>query len=299
MIEGSKELSRTRHKTACNSAIGWVLFLNPDESHIFLSRKKFYWYRPDMRGKLPKPRDIADFWMEEERGGPDYRATIGNEILIGNSEIRYYLKIRASNNQPIINKIPIKGFRIPGDDGESLEELFPEINLWLLPFPFEKNMMCHRLDPERFDRKTGKPYVFSVYEPTCRYCHNWILPGPSGRRDVKRSIEAYENILAGQKYCSPECRYKAQLERQKWQYHDKKASQGKISFHEWLAAFEAGRTPTSNPSTDLPRCDNCGGVLQRKRTKRSEGRGQYCSDRCRKAHKRRIEREAIRASEER
>lgn len=294
-----KELSRTkrksRHITNCKIAMRVKIFNSPDEEHIFLSEKKIYWYKPD--GKIDS-RKIYDFWIEEERGGPEYRATIGNEVLIGKSEIRYYLKIQVDPRNPFMNKIPIKGYRLPGDEDRHLgiTDLFPTVNLWHLPFPFETwvhALICHRLDPEWFDRKTGKPYVSTVYEPTCQYCHNWLLPGDPHSRSAVRTVDEYYSIAPGRKYCSPECRYKAQLERQRYRYNYSRGNLKKIAPDGWINVrdhFAAGNPSISRiPIDDLPRCDNCGGILQRKRMKRSEGKGQYCSDRCRKAYKRRVE----------
>ena len=325
-----KELSRTKRKSRRDMnfkiAMQDTIFFSPDEEHIFLSEKKIYWYKPD--GKIDS-RKIYDFWIEEERGGPEYRATIGNEVLIGKSEIRYYLKIQVDPRNPFMNKIPIKGYRLPGDEDRHLgiTDLFPTVNLWHLPFPFETgthSMVCHRLDPERGDRETGKPYVHTVYEPTCQYCHNWLLPGDPRRRGSVRTVDAYYNIAPGQKYCSPECRYKAQLERQRYRYNYRRGNFKEIAPDGWINVREhfnmcgspiphipiedlllildlyksqiENSSRTSSPIDDLPRCDNCGGILQRKRMKRSEGKGQFCSDRCRKAYKRQVEKEAAQAA---
>lgn len=270
----------------------------PDKEHIFLSERKLYYYKPGGDGKIPT-WDIGDFWIEEERGGPNFRVTIGNEILIGPSETRYYLRVKfqgKGKQQPLPGKYRIKGYRIPGDEDRHLgiTDLFPSVKLWLLPLPFEtgtRSLVCHRLDPERVDRKTGKPYVYDVYEPTCQYCHNWLLPGDPHSRPMGRTVDAYFNIAPGQKYCSPECRYKAQLDRQKYRYNYSRGNIKKIAPDGWINIrdhIEAGCPAISRTSIDdLPRCDNCGGILQRKRMKRSAGKGQYCSDRCRKAYKRR------------
>ena len=119
-----------------------------------------------------------------------------------------------------------------------VDDISERVNLWHLPFPFETgthSTVCHRLDPEWVDQKTGKPYVSSVNEPTCAYCHNWLLPGDLRSRPAVRTVDAsYYNIAPRQAYCSPECRYKAQLERQKRRYHCNKANRGKVTFGEWL-----------------------------------------------------------------
>jgi hypothetical protein len=309
----------------CKIAMQDRIFFSPDGEHIFLSERAFYWYRPCMRGELPTPRSISDFWIVEERGGPSFRETIGDEVLIGPSEVRYYLRVeysRRGQQQPLVKKYPIKGYRLPGDEDRHLgiTDLFPTVNLWHLPFPFETgthSMVCHRLDPERVDKGTGKPYVYSVFEPACQHCHSWLLPGDPHYRSVRRTVDAYYNIAAGQKYCSPECRYAAQLKRQKYRYNYSRgnfkeiAPDGWINVREHLDMFgssipriSAADLPaalalyksqienssrTSSPIDDLPRCDNCGGIIQRKRMKRSAGKGQFCSDRCRKAYKRRLE----------
>lgn len=330
-----QELSRTKHEsrhiTNCKIAMRDIIFNSPDEEHIFLSEKKLYSYSPNGDRKI-STRAISDFWIEEEHGGPDFRATIGNEVLIGKSEIRYYLRIkyqRKGQQQPWISKYCVKGYHIPGDEDRHLgiTDLFPTVNLWLLPLPFEtgtRSMGCHPLDPERVDRETGKPYVHTVYEPTCQYCHNWLLPGDPRRRGSVRTVDAYYNIAPGQKYCSPECRYKAQLERQRYRYNYSRGNIKKIAPDGWINVREhfnmcgspiphipiedlllildlyKAQIRTSSrihtPIDDLPRCDNCGGILQRKRMKRSEGKGQFCSDRCRKAYKRRVEKEAVQAA---
>lgn len=304
MSSDIQELSRTTHKSRYNLTCKWVMEQtiadSSDKEHIFLSEREFYWYLPVMKGRLPIPRSISDFWIVKERGGPNFRATIGNEVLIGPSEIRYYLRVkyqRRGQQQPLVNKYPIKGYRIPGDEDRHLgiTDLFPTVNLWHLPFPFETgthSMVCHRLDPERVDKGTGKPYVYSVFEPACQHCHGWLLPGDPHYRSVRRTVDAYYNIASRQKYCSPECRYKAQLERQRWRYNYSKGNLKKIAPGGWIAIRDwvnAGCPATSRISIDdLPRCDNCGGIIQRKRMKRSEGKGQYCSDRCRKAYSRRL-----------
>ncbi|WP_301677627.1 hypothetical protein [Methanoculleus methanifontis] len=339
----------------CEIAIRDVIFFSPNEEHIFLSEKKFYWYRPEMKEELPTSRSISDFWIVEKRGGSNFRATIGNEVLIGPSEIRYYLRVkyqRKGQQQPLMPKYPIKGYRIPGDDDRHLgsTDLFPTVHLWHLPFPFETGThseVCHRLDPEQFDRKTGKPYIYTVHEPTCQYCHNWLLPGNPHRRPAVRTVDAYYSIAPGQKYCSQECRYKAQLERQRYRYNYSRGNFKKIAPDGWInvrhhldmsgssiphisiddlqlildhykaqtKTFSRIHTPTDEPPgrdncgqgveemispnqsiDDLPRCDNCGGIIQRKRMKRSEGKGQYCSDRCRKAYKRKVEKESARGA---
>lgn len=301
MIGDIQELSRTSRDTECKLAhelaMRLALLTSRDENHIFLSKNWIYWYRPEMGGSLPTGRKISEFWIEEEHTGGDY--------LSEGSVVRYYLKIRVGARQPITNRILIKEQRIGmGEEGYLTGiDLIPETRLWLLPFPFEMGVsgdVCHRLDPERVDRNNGKPYVHTVYEPTCQYCHNWLLPGDPRRRSAVRTVDAYYNIAPGQKYCSPECRYKAQLERQKYRYNYSRGNLKKIAPDGWINVRDhiaAGNPSISRiPIDDLPRCDNCGGILQRKRMKRSEGKGQFCSDRCRKAYKRRVEKEAVQAA---